>query len=264
MKQIALIAVLALALPLAATAKTAPNKAPAKSSAHAAAKKPPAKASVKAAPKKSPAKTSVDDTAKKTTDKAASSPAVSKTDSELSPEEMAIAESVQTGHIKCELGAGIDIQADRNKHGFFTLIHNNKERYYIHPVSSRTGAIRLEDGKADVVWLQLAGKSMLMSQKKGLRLADECQTAAQVQQAEAAKKNPPRSLFERAPRPVAESAPPPVAEAVPPDSVTQESDESALAPSAGDDQAPGSTQNEGDATVTTPPPGTDLPPGSAY
>ena len=46
------------------------------------------------------------------------------------------------------------------------------------------------------MWLQLGNKSMLMSQKQGLRLADECQAAKQMEFAEDMKKNPPKSLFD--------------------------------------------------------------------
>ena len=46
------------------------------------------------------------------------------------------------------------------------------------------------------MWLQLGNKSMLMNQKQGLRLADECQAPQQVTVAEEMKKNPPKSLFE--------------------------------------------------------------------
>jgi len=37
---------------------------------------------------------------------------------------------------------------------------------------------------------------MLMNQKQGLRLADECMAPAQLAFAEEMKKNPPKSLFE--------------------------------------------------------------------
>ena len=50
----------------------------------------------------------------------------------------------------------------------------------MHPVESRTGAIRLEDPKRGAMWLQLGNKSMLMSQKLGQRLADECQSPEQL------------------------------------------------------------------------------------
>ena len=46
-------------------------------------------------------------------------------------------------------------------------------------------------------------KSMLMSQKQGLRLADDCQAASQVEFSEEMKKNPPKSLFEGADAPPA-------------------------------------------------------------
>jgi hypothetical protein len=69
----------------------------------------------------------------------------------------------------------------------------------MHPIVSRTGAIRLEDPKRGAMWLQLGNKSMLMSQRLGKRLADECQSPAQVEVAEAMKKNPPPSLLEPVP-----------------------------------------------------------------
>jgi hypothetical protein len=68
----------------------------------------------------------------------------------------------------------------------------------MHPVESGTGAIRLEDPRAGAMWLQLGNKSMLMNQKQGLRIADECQTAEQVAFAAEMKKNPPKDLFEGA------------------------------------------------------------------
>ena len=69
--------------------------------------------------------------------------------------------------------------------------------YRMHPVVTSTGAIRLEDQHdGGAVWLQLANKSMLMDQKAGKRLADECSTPAQVAVAEALKKNPAPSLID--------------------------------------------------------------------
>ena len=60
----------------------------------------------------------------------------------------------------------------------------------MHPVESRTGAIRLEDPQRGAMWLQLGNKSMLMSQKLGKRLADECHEPGAVGDAETLKKNP--------------------------------------------------------------------------
>jgi len=65
------------------------------------------------------------------------------------------------------------------------------------PVVSSTGAVRLEDTQRGAVWLQIANKSMLMNQKLGQRLADECMSPAQVQVAEALKTNPQPSLLDK-------------------------------------------------------------------
>lgn len=96
----------------------------------------------------------------------------------LSEAELAIAQLIHTGTIKCELGANVTVMADPNTPGFFNVTAG-KQRYYMHPVESRTGAIRLEDNRAGAMWLQLGNKSMLMNQKQGSRVADECQTDEQ-------------------------------------------------------------------------------------
>ncbi|MGH8848605.1 MAG: hypothetical protein ACREXQ_15380, partial [Polaromonas sp.] len=57
---------------------------------------------------------------------------------------------------------------------------------------------------AGAVWLQLANKSMLMNQKLGIRLADECMSPSQLAVAEALKLNPPASVLD-APKPTAEA-----------------------------------------------------------
>lgn len=64
------------------------------------------------------------------------------------------------------------------------------------PVATTTGAVRLEDTKAGAVWLQIANKSMLMNQKLGQRMADECMSPEQYVVAEAIKKAPPQSVFD--------------------------------------------------------------------
>ena len=115
----------------------------------------------------------------------------------LSEADLAVARSVYTGKIQCELGADVTVTPDEKKPGFFT-VSTKGARYRMHPVESRTGAVRLEDARAGAVWLQIANKSMLMNQKLGIRVADECQAAPQLLAAEELKRNPPRSLFEPA------------------------------------------------------------------
>ncbi|MEK7345275.1 MAG: hypothetical protein AAB176_06245 [Pseudomonadota bacterium] len=113
----------------------------------------------------------------------------------MGPDELAIAERVHKGHLPCELGATVRLEADAAQPGYFYL-HGKGFRYRMHPVATTTGAIRLEDRKAGAVWLQLANKSMLMDQNKGRRLADECVNAEQVAFAENMKTNPPPSLID--------------------------------------------------------------------
>ena len=106
----------------------------------------------------------------------------------LGEADLAVAKAVFTGDISCELGASVKI-TPLKREGFF-LVTTKGHRFAMHPVESRTGAIRLEDPKRGAMWLQLANKSMLMSQKLGQRLADECMNPAQNAVNEALKKNP--------------------------------------------------------------------------
>jgi hypothetical protein len=119
----------------------------------------------------------------------------------LTPEDLEIAKRVYTGDIPCELGATVHITPHKRE-GFF-IVRTGIQRFRMHPVESRTGAIRLEDPRAEAMWLQLGNKSMLMSQKMGRRLADECMSPAQAAVAEALKKNPMPSLLEPLPVPKA-------------------------------------------------------------
>ena len=106
----------------------------------------------------------------------------------LSDAQLEIAKRVYVGEIACELGAKVTVKPLR-RDGFF-LVSNKLNRFVMHPVESRTGAIRLEDPERGALWLQLGNKSMLMNQKVGQRLADECQSPEQSAFAEELKKNP--------------------------------------------------------------------------
>ena len=189
MNHIALIAAVALALPFAATAQTATPAKPAAKAAAKPAAKPAAKSTTTAK------KRQVTPRAAKAVEEV--TPIDTSTDIALNEADLEVAQRVYTGKIQCELGADVTITADEKKAGFFT-VSTKGAKYRMHPVESRTGAIRLEDPRAGAMWLQIANKSMLMNQKQGLRLADECMAPAQVAFAEEMKKNPPKSLFEGA------------------------------------------------------------------
>lgn len=113
----------------------------------------------------------------------------------LTPAELAIVERVHVGRIPCELGAFVTVDADKKLPGYFD-IQGKAFKYRMFPMPTSTGAIRLEDQKSGAVWLQLGNKSMLMNQKLGTRLADECMSPAQLVMAEAIKLNPPPSLLD--------------------------------------------------------------------
>lgn len=113
----------------------------------------------------------------------------------LSDAELQIARSIHTGRIQCELGADVTVTADEKNPGFFH-VSTGKQRYYMHPVESRTGAIRMEDNRAGAMWLQLGNKSMLMNQKLGQRVADECATPVQREFAAQLQANPQPSLLD--------------------------------------------------------------------
>ena len=130
----------------------------------------------------------------------------------LTPADLEIAKRVFVGSIPCELGATVHITPHKRE-GFF-VVRAGIQRFRMQPVESRTGAIRLEDPRAGAMWLQLGNKSMLMSQKMGKRLADECMNPAQAAVNEALKKNPMPSLLE--PLPAAKAAAPTEAAATAP------------------------------------------------
>ncbi|MGV8803461.1 MAG: hypothetical protein ACWA6Y_00690 [Polaromonas sp.] len=123
---------------------------------------------------------------------------ISAAEAALTPAELAIAERVQVGKIPCELGASVTLTADPKNPGYFDMQGKNFS-YRMFPVTTSTGAIRLEDQKAGAVWLQLGNKSMLMNQKQGIRLADECTSPAQLEVAQNLKLHPPASLLDASP-----------------------------------------------------------------
>jgi hypothetical protein len=183
---LSLAAALCLAMAVPAAAQTA-----------AAADKP--KAAVKKAPAKKPVPASSRTNLKSAAKNVAAG--IEAAEEAMTPAELAIAERVHVGSLPCELGASVSLSPDSKAPGYFDVQGKNF-KYRMFPVATTTGAIRLEDRKAGAVWLQLANKSMLMNQKLGVRLADECMSPAQVAIAENMKTNPPASVLD-APKPAA-------------------------------------------------------------
>lgn len=173
---VALGAALALGLPLTTVAQTATNPP---------VKKAPSKATVK------PSASRVD--AKSTATQMATG--IQAADAALTPGEMAVAERVYHGKLPCDEGASVTLTPDAKTPGYFDVQSKNA-KYRMFPVETTTGAIRLEDKKAGVVWLQLGNKSMLMNQKLGQRLADGCMSPAQSAVEAALQKSPAASVLD--------------------------------------------------------------------
>jgi len=182
------------AKPAAKSETKAAAKPAAKPAAKADAKS--AKTSEKPAPKKAVAKS--EPTSSRTQLRSATSQVAAgiiAAEAALSPAELAIADRVHTGRIPCELGAFVTVTAEPTSPGHFH-VEGKGFKYFMSPVATTTGTVRLEDQKGGAVWLQIGNKSMLMNQKVGQRLADECMSPEQQLVAEAIKKNPPVSVLE--------------------------------------------------------------------
>ena len=106
-----------------------------------------------------------------------------------------VADQVHTGRMVCELNNIVTVTPDPQSSTRF-IVRMQRHIFHMTPVVSSTGAIRLEDAQAGAVWLQLSNKSMLMNSKVGQRMADECQSPAQMAVAEAMKLAPPPGLLD--------------------------------------------------------------------
>lgn len=205
MKSLLLVSLLCLApaLTWAADAPAAAGSASA-ASAKPAAKQAPAKAASKATSDKPVAKKAAPVHHAKTAKAKAKKPEVKAVPEPvpevvvLTPEEKALAERVYTGRIVCELGAAVQVDPDPKSPGSF-FVSGKGFKYHMHPVVAATSAVRLEDQRSGAVWIQIANKSMLMNQKLGQRMADECMSEQQAQVTQAMKTAPAQSLFDSQP-----------------------------------------------------------------
>ena len=96
----------------------------------------------------------------------------------LSAGQISTADRVLTGKVQCEFDQSIDVAAVNGKQGYFSVAFKGKT-YTMVPEATTTGAVRLEDKKAGMMWLQIANKSMLMNNKAGQRMVDNCQHPSQ-------------------------------------------------------------------------------------
>ncbi len=105
--------------------------------------------------------------------KAAAAPAAAVAAVALSTSQLETAKRVNTGTAKCELDQQVSVDPIDGKPGMFKVGFKNQS-YTMVPEDTTTGAVRLEDKKAGIMWLQIATKSMLMNSKAGQRMVDNC------------------------------------------------------------------------------------------
>lgn len=120
-----------------------------------------------------------------------------------------VAGTIEIGTHSCAVGRSVTIQNNpQDANSFLVFTHEmevaaKKNRkvglrpYKVQAVPTTTGALRFEDKASGVALLQLANKSMLLNQKAGKRIADDCQSEAQKKYAEYLAKNTGRKgLFD--------------------------------------------------------------------
>ena len=91
----------------------------------------------------------------------------------ISEAQLQIADRVLTGDAACEFDQTVSVLPLEGRPGHFRLTYK-KLAYTVIPEETSTGAIRLEDKRAGIVWLQIPSKSMLMNARAGQRMVDGC------------------------------------------------------------------------------------------
>ncbi len=133
----------------------------------------PAKTPAKPLVKPAPQKTAPSKPASATAAKAAPAAAAAAVAPALSAGQQETASRVMVGTAQCEFGEQVHIVADDHKPGHFRL-HHKADVYNLAPEATTTGAVRLEDKRKGIMWLQIPSKSMLMNTKIGQRMIDNC------------------------------------------------------------------------------------------
>lgn len=99
-------------------------------------------------------------------------------DAPLNEGQLAAAGRVFTGRADCEFAQSVEVHPVSDRPGHFD-VRFGKHSYRMVPQETTTGAVRLHDKRADVVWLQIPAKSMMMDQRAGRRMVDACLHAQQ-------------------------------------------------------------------------------------
>lgn len=108
------------------------------------------------------------------------------TTEQISAAQLDISSRVLTGRADCEFNQNVQVDPLPEHPGYFR-VGFAKHQYLMVPEETTTGAVRLVDRKAGVIWLQIPVKSMLIDTKGGHRLVDACLHAEQRAALEASK-----------------------------------------------------------------------------
>ncbi len=172
----ALVAFLTLGAPVAAQAESAAPAKPAPAKAGSAA---PASAKQASASKDAAAvKKASNPPAKKSAKKAEPQPEPEVEIAAADEQQLAAAKEVLLGESGCEFNQKIQVDANAQHPGYVDMSFN-KKKYTMKPILSPTGALRLEDVRSEALMIQIASKTMVMNQKTGQRLVDNCVHADQ-------------------------------------------------------------------------------------
>jgi hypothetical protein len=87
------------------------------------------------------------------------------------------ARSIHMGESECEFDQKISIKPSR--HAGYVDLSFARKTYVMKPMITSTGALRLEDVQNEALLIQIANKTMVMNQKTGQRLVDNCVHPAQ-------------------------------------------------------------------------------------
>jgi hypothetical protein len=83
-----------------------------------------------------------------------------------------------TGQMHCADKVMVAITENKLPHHHYE-IDIDKVKYQALRVVTDSGAVKLEDKRHGIVWLQMSNKSMLFDEKRGKRLATDCRTEEQ-------------------------------------------------------------------------------------
>lgn len=145
-----------------------------------------AQPAAKPAAKPAPAKKPVSQSRKELKSEAKGLALATEVTETINDNQLLIANRVLTGTAQCEFNQKVQVDALQGKPGHFK-VGFNKASYTMVPQETTTGAVRLEDKKNGIVWLQIPAKSMMMNQKIGQRMVDGCMHAEQRAAVDAVK-----------------------------------------------------------------------------